>query len=273
MFPTKRQKGTNNDAPWFNNYLRGLTEKKRKIYRQEGKSERYKIARKHCDKEIAKAKRTFLGKVIEKSKKARNSKPYYSAVGCLSTKKMTNKWNIAALYPEKSDYEIADTAAVFFNSISLDYPPLPDPKRVDPLDIPDYIMPHQVAARLRSFRKPKSTVFGDINPELVGQFSDIIAETLCYIYNLALKTRSWPAVWKTETVHIIPKNSAPADLSELRNLSCTPLFSKVLESFILDRLKREVQLSPKQYGGIKGSSTDHFLADTWDKILTTLFLL
>ena len=81
---------------------------------------------------------------------------------------------------------------------------------------------------------------------------------------------SWPSIWKAETVSAIPKNPAPSGLSELRNLSCTPLYSKVLESFILEKLKEETSLSPRQYGGIKGSSTEHFLTDTWNDILTSL---
>ena len=71
-------------------------------------------------------------------------------------------------------------------------------------------------------------------------------------------------------MNIIPKNSAPSSLGELRNLSCTPLFSKVLETFVLNRLKSEIKLDNKQYGGVKGSSTDHFLLDTWDAILRAL---
>ena len=77
-------------------------------------------------------------------------------------------------------------------------------------------------------------------------------------------------MWKAETVHVIPKNSSPASLAELRNLSCTPLFSKVLESFILSNLKSEVSLSNSQYGGVKGCSTNHFLIDTWDVVLNAL---
>ena len=69
---------------------------------------------------------------------------------------------------------------------------------------------------------------------------------------------------------VIPKNSAPSSLFELRNISCTPLLSKVLESFILDKLRSETELSERQYGGIKGSSPEHFLIDTWDNIVTTL---
>ena len=59
-------------------------------------------------------------------------------------------------------------------------------------------------------------------------------------------------------------------MSELRNLSCTPLFSKVLETFVLSKLKDEVKLSNNQYGGVKGCSTDHFLLHTWDKIIKNL---
>lgn len=53
----------------------------------------------------------------------------------------------------------------------------------------------------------------------------------------------------------------------MRNLSCTPLFSKLLESFVLEELRKETRLSANQYGGRKGISTDHFLIDTWNDIL------
>ena len=73
-----------------------------------------------------------------------------------------------------------------------------------------------------------------------------------------------------ETVSVIPKNSAPTSLSELRNLSCTPLFSKVLEHFVLEDLKSKIKLSSAQFGGIKVLSTDHFLVSSWQRILEHL---
>ena len=39
---------------------------------------------------------------------------------------------------------------------------------------------------------------------------------------------------------------------------------------MLEKLKAEATLSHKQYGGIRGSSTEHFLIDTWNNILGTL---
>ena len=97
-----------------------------------------------------------------------------------------------------------------------------------------------------------------------------MAIPLAIVYNQTLNSLSWPKIWKSETVTVIPKNSAPASLKELRNLSCTPLFSKVLESFVLERLKSEINLSPRQFGGIKGCGTEHFLIETWDAIMSAL---
>ena len=121
------------------------------------------------------------------------------------------------------------------NKISQEYSPIPDPSTDEPkLEWPTVIEPYKIAARLRTFKKPKSQVPGDINPILVDKFHDLLAIPLAHIINQSLGSRSWPALWKSETVHVIPKNSAPTGLSELRNLSCMPLFSKLMESFVLD---------------------------------------
>ena len=127
-----------------------------------------------------------------------------------------------------------------------------------------------MAARLKKFRKPNSTVRGDIPPALIGELADVLAIPLHYIFEQVYTQLEWPLLWKTETVNIIPKNSCPDDMTQLRNLSCTPLFSKVLESFVLDELKKETSLSNNQYGGIKGIGANHFLIGTWQKILSAL---
>ena len=102
------------------------------------------------------------------------------------------------------------------------------------------------------------------------KFCDLLAIPLAIIFNQTLSTLEWPTTWKSETVHVIPKNSSPSSISELRNLSCTPLFSKVLESFVLSLLQSEVKLSDKQYGGLRECSTEHFLIDTWDTVINGL---
>ena len=73
-----------------------------------------------------------------------------------------------------------------------------------------------------------------------------------------------------ETQSAIPKSDEALTMDQLRNLSCTNALSKVLETFVLDRLREEVSLKPNQFGGVRGSGTNHFLIETWNKIMTAL---
>ena len=256
---------------WFNRPIKKLVARKRRIYRAEGKSQKYKDASKEAETAIKAAKVVHFEIIEKKVKEAGNTRDFYKSVNLFKTKQTAVRWHIKALYPELSNEEIAGVAAEFFNRISKEYEPLPNPKRaVHNSQWTEYIHAYQVADRLKKFRKPKSTVAGDINPALINDNSDILALPLAFIFNQTLNTREWPELWKSETVHVIPKNSAPNGLGELRNLSCTPLVSKVLESFVLERLKNEVKLSRSQYGGVSGCSTSHFLIDTWNSILSGL---
>ena len=87
---------------------------------------------------------------------------------------------------------------------------------------------------------------------------------------VARQKNLWPQAWKQETMVIIPKCSNPTSYSELRNLSCTPLFSKILESFVLDELKSELAIDPTQYGSTKNCGAEHYLIEAWDHVLTSL---
>ena len=75
-----------------------------------------------------------------------------------------------------------------------------------------------------------------MDPRVVQKFCDLLSEPLELIFSKVYETVQWPKSWKSETVTLIPKKSSPTDLSQVRNLSCTPLFSKLLESFILEEL-------------------------------------
>ena len=90
------------------------------------------------------------------------------------------------------------------------------------------------------------------------------------LFNAAFRDARWPAKWRTETTVVIPKTSCPSSLAECRNISCTPFLSKVMESLLLDDLRREIDPDPIQYGGIKGCSVDHLLIDIHHEILGAL---
>ena len=167
-----------------------------------------------------------------------------------------------------TDEEIAESLAVYFNRVSDEFEPL------SPEEIPctrekelPQLHEYEVAARVRKFKKPRSTVPGDIFPQLVTQFADFLAVPLTDIYNCITVTREWPKCWKREYVTIIPKKSSPETLGDLRNISCTLLASKIYESYVLDWMKLEVSLRSNQYGGVKGLGTDHLLVNLWQQVL------
>ena len=175
------------------------------------------------------------------------------------------------LFPGKNDNEVANELASFFNRISQEFDPL------EPSQIPrshnrelPILQAYEVAARIKSFKKPRSMVRGDIFPSLMDRYGDLLAVPLSDIYNEITRTFIWPRCWKQEFVTVIPKCRNPAGIGDLRNISCTMLPSKVYESFVLDWLSQEVKCKGNQYGGIKGSSVNHLLIDLWNDLALNL---
>ena len=123
---------------------------------------------------------------------------------------------------------------------------------------------------LKKSKKTDSRVKGDPLPHLVRECSEGFAAPLADIFNEINRTSEWPKTWKTEYLTIIPKNPNPGDLSEYRNISCTALFSKVMENQLLQQLRRELRVDPEQFGGSKGCGAEHLLAELWDRVHATL---
>lgn len=111
---------------------------------------------------------------------------------------------------------------------------------------------------------------GDIFPKLLTEYATIIGGPAAEVFNAAYREQCWPEVWKTERVSCIPKTKNPSSLTELRYISCTPVLSKIMEYFVLDKLRGEVLTKTNQFGGIPGLGTNHYLIEAWDKMLESL---
>ena len=77
---------------------------------------------------------------------------------------------------------------------------------------------------------------------------------------------------KIETVIPIPKTQAPGSLNDIRPISMTPLWSKIMEGFIAQYTLLDTKKNWKknQHGGKSGSSTDHVLVLLWDAVMGSL---
>ena len=114
---------------------------------------------------------------------------------------------------------------------------------------------------MRALKKPASAISIDLPPKLLNRFVGVLSPVLTHIINGVRTTGVWPSIWKLAEETIIPKKESPESLDECRNISCTSVFSKLCESYLLEDLQKEVTLSVSQYGGIKGSGPDHYLVD------------
>ena len=127
-----------------------------------------------------------------------------------------------------------------------------------------------ITDRLTHMKKPKTEVSIDIPGRFVNKIADVISPALTLIVNAVRMGGKWPKLWSQEEVTILPKTSSPASYDECRNVSCTSLFSKLCESFMLEMIHEEIQPEPHQFGGRRGVGPDHLLSELITNIMETL---
>ena len=259
------------DPPWMNNKIRRLIKKRRKVYDREGRSARWKALKKQSDKLYTSRAANYMDSQKKSMTASDASRNFFRNVKSYKSRENPPQFNVADLYPELDDREVAEELANHFNTISSEFGGL------DPAQIPSTVsvsLPNlsiaAVMTRLKSFKKPKSMVKGDIFPSLVNRNAHVLACPLSHIYNNITETAEWPVPWKVEYVTPIPKKTLPQGPNDLRNISCTQLFSKVYETWILEWVGQQVKLRSNQFGGVKGSGAEHYLVQLWQRILENL---
>ena len=266
-FPTKTSKRKEADLPWLNDVARKKIVRKRAIFKSESRSTKWRAARHDLEKYLEVRREAFLKAQREKLFSPDACKKFFSNVKSFKSYEKPKSFDVRDIEPNKSDKEVADGIANYFNRISREFSPL------DPFQIPTTyhrqlprLSVEVVTKRLMECKKPNSMVQGDIFPKLINKCAIYLAVPLADIYNEILTTYVWPINWKIEYVTAIPKKKMPESYADLRNTSCTKFVSKVFESFVLQFAMEEVELKNNQFGGVKGCSTAHMLIDITQEI-------
>ena len=112
-------------------------------------------------------------------------------------------------------------------------------------------------------KKNKGGVPGDLPASLVSEFAPELAKPLSIIFNKIIETGKWPTQWKTEHGIPLQKINNPKNEDDVRVISLTPFFSKVMEKFIIEWLLDCIgdKIDWHQYGGQKGNSVTHYLIE------------
>ena len=109
---------------------------------------------------------------------------------------------------------------------------------------------------------------GELPTRLFIEFAYELSLPLTHIFNLSLRTGSFPNRWKEATITPIPKKKVVSEMGELRPVSLTPTLGKILEGMVTQVMLKDIRanLDPRQYGNLKGSSTAHYLIYLLDTI-------
>ena len=139
-------------------------------------------------------------------------------------------------------------------------------------DIPFEIQPWQIAHKLSQLRENMAVPAGQLPVRLIKEFSVELAIPLAHIFNGSIRRSQVPSVWKRATITPVAKKPSPKSPGDLRPLSLTPTFSKVLEQFLVPLILADIRpsIDIRQYGNMRGASTTHYLIRLMHSLLTEL---
>ena len=274
--PIKTIKIRCGDHPWISNEIKNLDRKRKREYRKNKKSRKWKQLDSLCLSKSGKAKQDYSKNIVNDLKNS-NQSQWYSKIKRMSSYN-SGKEEQAVVQeliniPDEIQVEkIADQ----FSSISNLYSPL---KKED-INLnyiiderpPPEINPYLVYLKIMSHKKKTATVTGDIPMRVVKFCAEELSFPLCDIYTRAVLYGEYPAIYKIEIVTPVPKVFPPQTVKDLRKIAGTPNFSRIFETFLAEIMIDDMKPTrdPSQYGNSKGVSTQHYLIKMVDRILTAL---
>lgn len=121
----------------------------------------------------------------------------------------------------------------------------------------NFVSKTDILAGIKKLKPKKSVGPDDIPPYIVKACQNIFLDPLHHIFNLSLKTCTYPEKWKLAKVCPIYKNGDKGDITNYRPISILSVFSKIFESVLYKYIYSQVEkiLSPYQYGFRTGKST------------------
>ena len=128
--------------------------------------------------------------------------------------------------------------------------------------------------RLKKIDVNKALGPDGVSPHTLKQCASELSEPLAYLYQLCLREKKWPRLWKIGRVIAIHKKKSKSSIKNYRPVSLLSVVGKIFEKIIaeevIDFLDKNRLLNVKQFGFLKGKSTSDLLLQLsapWQKSL------
>ena len=274
VFPLKTVTVSDRDKPYMTEELKKLRRQRQRAYSKTGRSPKYLNIKAQFDVKLKAEAQKYQEKVKAEVIEGKRSSSYAALrkLGVGGNDMGKNSFTLPShtdndLSPQQS----ADIFADYFSAISQEF----DPICVD--EFPPNIQQKlkegetdrskpvleewQVYLKLRSSKKPTSTVPGDLPVKVVKELSPDLSEPVMRMFNKITQSGVYPRQWVVEYQLAIPKCHPPLTEDDTRNIASTAYLSKQYESFLADWMLPFVEpfMDPGQCGGLKKSSITHYL--------------
>lgn len=206
--------------------------------------------------------------VLKRNSKSRSIPDFISMATDVASNSMTpgSRPRTTAENPE----EIANLfnryfATVFNNDVLADHNTAePDEPVITQLTLCDA----EVHAVLTSLDATKATGPDEIPSRLLKQTADVIAPSLCKLFNKSLLSGTLPEEWKLANVVPVYKKGDKEHTENYRPISLLSIVSKVLERCVLNNIKAHLldTITGNQHGFITGRSCVTNLIATFDYV-------
>ena len=273
--PEKVTKVASDDQPWFTDKLKRLDRKKRREYKKNRSSDKYKNLKKLYDTKVKAAKKSFKTKMIDDVLTSKDREWYSKLKRITNYDQMKSDTFQVEEISHMTDEEQAEAIATSFAAISNEYEPI----NRDMIDIPPHcpstvpqFKPYQVRRHLGRIKANKSTAKGDIPARIIKDFAQYLCIPVTNIINTSLMCGVWPKIYKQEIITPTPKQHPPENMDMLRPISNLSNLNKIMEKMISELVIKDMEdkLDPSQFGNRKHLGIQHYLVRLLHRILTSV---
>ena len=131
-----------------------------------------------------------------------------------------------------------------------------------------------ISKLLRAISPSKACGIDGLTARLIKACGDAIVAPLQHIFNISIRTCTFPSIWKSARVTPLYKGGAPENASNYRPVSVLPILSKILERLIHDQIYEYVTnaaiLTDRQSGFRKRHSTGTCLVEFLDAVYNSI---
>ena len=115
IFPQVTVMRRSTDPPWYNHRIRKKIRQKKGIYKREGRSEKWRKIRKAVEDLVEKRRKKYIGSQKDALLASDGDRNFFKNVKSYRLGERQKPFEVASLFPGKSDGEVATLLVSHFN--------------------------------------------------------------------------------------------------------------------------------------------------------------